>query len=880
MKLFNSFNNQQLLINESFYQPNETEQIKTIHKIKDSLALKILKHNLLKNLEEFADQLKISYFINQEQSFIEIYQQRSQQQKNYEEEIEIESTQIFIECVQDLVDQAKKQIVQQDFDCNYDEFMKIKKIIQKDKQISQLISQNALLEMVNLDASYNLFQVNSCLPQVLRKYELKDSLTVKICKIDKPDKLNINYFDFLLLNMSQEGIFIDSFGMNLYQSNPKFKQVIKQIKPLICHHDNLLIDQVELNDQQNQDQINLADAFVINGVKDIEQTSINLFIQTSKDEQSCIYNLKNIFETVQQNNNNNNNKTSRGFFKFGLSLHSMIGESYLQSIFKFLTTQTQNFSYFKPPSELLMLVSDGCEKKVIEIFDQITNSGQSSFRYSGFFSSLNPGTIKKFPKEVISVINKSIQLGQNTVSVILNQTDLNQFVNNSQQKPQKQKIEEEQIIETLIVDLNEMQITASLQGYESPILVDNGQYTYLDYNTMKQQPLNQNIVYLIQEYQKLGIHMLSLQKNLFTDQFESKIYELNLTTHEIIYQGGNGFAQNISNNQAAKYFAKLKQNEQNQNNDIEQEDIDENMNKSEELKSKLIVRGKPECIDIVKEIKLNIEKDKYILFEIPNKKEIPKEIKKFFTLIELQHKVWIHIGFNTITIQGYKKTVGRIVPQIYKYLNSIEPKEEKEVQIQLKQNLELPSYWEPQDQNLKLVKLDLKSSEAQQCVQLFKKTLQKQIIQIERIQNQALIKNYLFEKQKLLEKGDSTEKLLFHGTRAVDPKIIYNSEEEGFDFRLSNDGTYGRGTYFHEQSLYSDGYKYQNPQGNSQMFLATVLIGKPYISGPQRYTAPPFINNQNGVRYDSVMSNQVQGNNMYIVYHNSKSYPLYLITYK
>ncbi|KAL4483496.1 hypothetical protein ABPG73_001045 [Tetrahymena malaccensis] len=790
--------------------------------------------------------------------------------------MDMECTQIFIEQIQLLVEQAQKTIVQQDFDCNYDEFMKIKKIVQKDRNISQIISQNALLEMVNLDASYDLFQVNTCLPQVLKKYEIKDSLTVKICKIDKPDKLNISYFDFLLVNMSQEGIFIDSFGLNLYQSNTKFKQAIKQIKPLLIHHDNLLIEQVKLSDQQNPGQVNLADTFIINGVKDIQQANINLFVQTSKDEHSCIFNLRRIFETVMENDNN---ELNRGFFKFGLSLHSTAEKDYLQSIYKFLTTQTQNFSsYFKHPSELLMLVSDGSEKKIIEIFDEITGSCTNSFRYSGFYSQYNPGIVKKFPNEVMKVINKSIQLGKSTVSIIFDKIYLNQQANYSQNNAQK--IQEEQLIETLEIDLQDKQITAQLQGFKMPIFIDNGKYSYLDLQIEQVVPIHQNIVYLIKEYESLGINMFSIQQNLITNQFESLIYELNLNTHEIVLKGGNGLVQNVPNNQAAKYFAKLKPNEKDQNNEIIEEEIDENLVKGDELKSKLIVRGSPECIDIVKQIKLSIEQDSYILFEIPNKKEIPKEIQKFFSLIELQHKVWINIGLNTITIQGYKKTVGRIVPQIYKYLNSIEPKEEKEVQIQLKQNLELPSYWEPQDQNLKLVKLDLNSSEAKQCVQLFSKTLQKQIIQIERIQNKALIKNYLFEKQKLLEKGDSTERLLFHGTRAIDPKVIYNSEEEGFDFRLSNDGMYGRGTYFHETSVYSDGYKYQTPQGNSQMFLATVLIGKPFASGAHRYTAPPFINNQNGVRYDSVMSNLAQGNNMYIVYHNSKSYPLYLITYR
>lgn len=71
------------------------------------------------------------------------------------------------------------------------------------------------------------------------------------------------------------------------------------------------------------------------------------------------------------------------------------------------------------------------------------------------------------------------------------------------------------------------------------------------------------------------------------------------------------------------------------------------------------------------------------------------------------------------------------------------------------------------------------------------------------------MKNYLFEKQKLLEKGNANELLLFHGTRAADPQLIYSSEEEGFDFRLSADnGSYGKGTYFHEMASYSHKFRY------------------------------------------------------------------------
>ena len=47
------------------------------------------------------------------------------------------------------------------------------------------------------------------------------------------------------------------------------------------------------------------------------------------------------------------------------------------------------------------------------------------------------------------------------------------------------------------------------------------------------------------------------------------------------------------------------------------------------------------------------------------------------------------------------------------------------------------------------------------------------IDKIQRIQNLRLWKNFLFEEKKLEDKGDSSSKWLFHGTRTIDPSVIY-----------------------------------------------------------------------------------------------------------
>ena len=91
--------------------------------------------------------------------------------------------------------------------------------------------------------------------------------------------------------------------------------------------------------------------------------------------------------------------------------------------------------------------------------------------------------------------------------------------------------------------------------------------------------------------------------------------------------------------------------------------------------------------------------------------------------------------------------------------------------------MSLPDYWEPQpvDANNKelevhLVTLDPKnpkhSDEYKKIHNHFNQTASnQQILQIQRIQNPSLMKQYLVKKQSLDDKNGSNEKALFHGTR-------------------------------------------------------------------------------------------------------------------
>lgn len=152
------------------------------------------------------------------------------------------------------------------------------------------------------------------------------------------------------------------------------------------------------------------------------------------------------------------------------------------------------------------------------------------------------------------------------------------------------------------------------------------------------------------------------------------------------------------------------------------------------------------------------------------------------------------------------------------------------------------------------------------------------ILKITRIKNLLLWKNYCFAKHSLKLKGNAEEKLLFHGTRKTDPKLIYEGKEEGFDMRFCFQGLWGIGCYFHQNAIYSaTNYCYKNPESNNFIILlANVLVGNS-IMLPQDRTLrlPPFLKDNNNVRYDSVNS----GDGIYIIYNNQRAYPAYVIEY-
>jgi hypothetical protein len=189
----------------------------------------------------------------------------------------------------------------------------------------------------------------------------------------------------------------------------------------------------------------------------------------------------------------------------------------------------------------------------------------------------------------------------------------------------------------------------------------------------------------------------------------------------------------------------------------------------------------------------------------------------------------------------------------------------------------LPLTWIPQCDYLSEVILKTNSNEFIQLRDLFNKTLPNKVLNIWRIQNTELWKNYCLSKYHLKQKGNCTELMLFHGTRNTLPQLIYSGKEEGFDMRFARDGYHGTGIYFHKNSFYSNDYCSISILNTKLMFCAQVLIGE-HIVLPRdtKIKLPPFKNNSKQ-RYDSVKSDVDE---IYIVYNNIRAYPSYLIEYQ
>ncbi|ROL54451.1 Poly [ADP-ribose] polymerase 14 [Anabarilius grahami] len=194
----------------------------------------------------------------------------------------------------------------------------------------------------------------------------------------------------------------------------------------------------------------------------------------------------------------------------------------------------------------------------------------------------------------------------------------------------------------------------------------------------------------------------------------------------------------------------------------------------------------------------------------------------------------------------------------------------------------LPSDWEDMTgKSVALVKLTAGSNEYNEVEKEFRRTnLTSNIIEIERVQNSALWRNFMIKKEEMEEKNKhkNNEKRLFHGTG---PDKTDQINHHGFNrsFAGTHGAMYGNGTYFAVDPSYSaQGYSNPDANGHKRMYLARVLVGD-FTQGKQGLPVPPAKSSKSADLYNSVTDN-INNPSMFVIFHDVQAYPEYLITFQ
>jgi len=270
--------------------------------------------------------------------------------------------------------------------------------------------------------------------------------------------------------------------------------------------------------------------------------------------------------------------------------------------------------------------------------------------------------------------------------------------------------------------------------------------------------------------------------------------------------------------------------------------------------------------------------------------------------IHLSDAIWSHHDFvDGITKSATTKIVDALIDEDEKCIviqgvgNRIDhSRKEAQASILAKErelgrylSVKFPDTWTPQVKNFELKTVPRESSEWESVEKKFSQPNNgRQIVEIERIQNKRLWEACVQTKDRMMAKnGETTTKMLFHDTRNISPKAIYNPEQ-GFDNQMTSKGLYGEGTYFANTSSCSHNYAHSLCNGQKQMFLVEVLNGVSCLmhhhdsslkAPPPKPSTESFMEFEKEL-YDSV--NAVAGDSkIYVIYELNRMYPAYLITY-
>ena len=244
-------------------------------------------------------------------------------------------------------------------------------------------------------------------------------------------------------------------------------------------------------------------------------------------------------------------------------------------------------------------------------------------------------------------------------------------------------------------------------------------------------------------------------------------------------------------------------------------------------------------------------------------------------------------GFRNLTVAVQKKAcktkwnstniiTGEALPE------GTEMKLRRNVSV-LGRSIVLPKTWDPvQSHTSQLFELCKDSEEFSVIAATMEETLPNITIKsIQRAQGLFPYQRYYTRKTKIQsEVEDIKEKLLFHGTRGLDPIEIL-SHQGGFDHRLAGENNlWGPAVYFAEDARFADIYAHHTVNFDKQLLLASVILGDVFDFGTNTCSAlqQPPMNIKTQRRCDSI-SGITKDSRVYGVFDSAQCCPRYLITY-
>ncbi|XP_052770990.1 protein mono-ADP-ribosyltransferase PARP14-like [Mya arenaria] len=198
---------------------------------------------------------------------------------------------------------------------------------------------------------------------------------------------------------------------------------------------------------------------------------------------------------------------------------------------------------------------------------------------------------------------------------------------------------------------------------------------------------------------------------------------------------------------------------------------------------------------------------------------------------------------------------------------------------------EVPANWRPMKGNLLVYKLAPADKEYTDLSGTFNTSSGGGYIihSIEKVQNKSLWLQYEAKKKQLEGQnpaGTKNEQFLWHGT-SEDTVDSVNAHGFNMSYCGKNATAFGNGVYFFVNANYScqDTYSRPGTQGLKKMYYCAVLTGEFILGKSGMRVQPPKPNAGKNALYDSVVNN-VAGPAMYIIFNDTQTYPLYIITFK